>query len=149
MLFKKIFGGVERIFSEALVRWSEKDVGARRRVRFIVNAKPARRQAEKRFQQEERAREGREAMIEYKAEARAILGDVRLELSDPAAARVPLTGTPFWASHRKSLCHPDRLIALVFGIRAGQADVRQITIAEPHHLMTRTAARPPLGNAPL
>jgi hypothetical protein len=59
MLFKKIFGGVERIFSEALVRWSEKDVGARRRVRFIVNAEPARRQAEKRFQQEERAREAR------------------------------------------------------------------------------------------
>jgi hypothetical protein len=37
-----------------------------------VNAEQARRQAEKRFKQEERAREGREAMIEYEAKARAI-----------------------------------------------------------------------------
>jgi hypothetical protein len=36
---------------------------------FIVNSEQARQQAEKRFKQEERARDGRKAMIEYEAEA--------------------------------------------------------------------------------
>jgi hypothetical protein len=36
---------------------------------FIVNSEQARQQAEKRFKQEERARDGRRAMIEYEAEA--------------------------------------------------------------------------------
>jgi uncharacterized heparinase superfamily protein len=38
---------------------------------FIVNSEQARQQAEKRFKQEERARDGRKAMTEYEAEARA------------------------------------------------------------------------------
>jgi hypothetical protein len=40
--------------------------------RFIVNSEQARQQAERRFKQEERAQDGRKAMIEYEAEARAI-----------------------------------------------------------------------------
>jgi hypothetical protein len=36
-----------------------------------VNSEQARQQAEKRFKQEERARDGRKAMTEYEAEARA------------------------------------------------------------------------------
>jgi hypothetical protein len=36
---------------------------------FSVNSEQARQQAEKRFKQEERARDGRNAMIEYEAEA--------------------------------------------------------------------------------
>jgi hypothetical protein len=39
---------------------------------FIVNSEQARQQAEKRFKQEERALDGRKAMAEYEAEARAI-----------------------------------------------------------------------------
>jgi len=38
-----------------------------------VNSEQARQQAEKRFKQEERARDGRKAMTEYEAEARATL----------------------------------------------------------------------------
>jgi hypothetical protein len=37
-----------------------------------VNSEQARQQAERRFKQEERAQDGRKAMIEYEAEARAI-----------------------------------------------------------------------------
>ena len=38
---------------------------------FSVNSEQARQQAEKRFKQEERAQDGRKAMAEYEAEARA------------------------------------------------------------------------------
>ena len=37
-----------------------------------MNSEQARQQAERRFKQEERAQDGRKAMIEYEAEARAI-----------------------------------------------------------------------------
>jgi hypothetical protein len=39
---------------------------------FIVNSEQARQQAEKRFKQDERVRDGRKAMAEYEAEARAV-----------------------------------------------------------------------------
>jgi hypothetical protein len=39
---------------------------------FIVNSEQARQQAERRFKQDERVRDGRKAMAEYEAEARAI-----------------------------------------------------------------------------
>ena len=39
---------------------------------FIVNSEQARQQAERRFKQEERGRDGRKAIAEYEAEARAI-----------------------------------------------------------------------------
>jgi len=39
---------------------------------FIVNSEQARQQAERQFKQDERLRDGRTAMAEYEAEARAI-----------------------------------------------------------------------------
>jgi hypothetical protein len=61
-----------------------------------VNSEQARQQAEKRFNQEERARDGRKAMIEYEAEAVATrektarLRALRLAKEAEAQSETPL-----------------------------------------------------------
>jgi hypothetical protein len=63
---------------------------------FIVNSEQARQQAEKRFNQEERARDGRKATIEYEAEAIATrektarLRALRLAKEAEAQSETPL-----------------------------------------------------------